>query len=505
MRWWRRWRRGDERLDAPSVVEAVVDISPDDPLLPLLLALGRPVDVDELELDSPAVTAMREAGVVLLVPMVSHGELISVLQLGSRRSDQPYNADDRSLLASVAGGAAPALRVAQLLDEREREARARERVAAELRVAQLIQQHFLPRRLPNRPGWTVEAYYQPAREVGGDFYDFVELEDGLLGIVVGDVTDKGVPAALVMTSTRTLLRASAQRLVEPAEVLTRVNAQLHDDIPPAMFVTCLYGILDPASGEFRFANAGHNLPIHLDDGSVAEPRATGLPLGLMPEADYDEAKVTIGDGDALILYSDALPEAHGPSGEMFGFASVTAAAARIGEGPIVDHFLHELERFAGSEWEQEDDVTIVALRRRPPQRIVEIPSIEGSERRAIDEVTEFARDLLPPDRVERLATAVGEATMNAIEHGNASDPSIPVEVWMSHRDGAVVVHIADRGAGIEGSGEPPDLDAKVRGEQSPRGWGRFLIEEMVDDVTTSSAGGRHFVTLTMRTEEAGDG
>ena len=105
------------------------------------------------------------------------------------------------------------------------------------------------------------ADYRPAREVGGDFYDFIDLPDGRLGIVVGDVTDKGVPAALVMAATRSVLRASAQRLIEPGAVLERVNEHLCPDIPENMFVTCLYGVLEPASGRLVFANAGHNLPL----------------------------------------------------------------------------------------------------------------------------------------------------------------------------------------------------------------------------------------------------
>ena len=152
--------------------------------------------------------------------------------------------------------------------------RARERLEQELEVARLIQQNFLPSELPELPGWRVAAYYRPARTVGGDFYDFIELPGGLIGLVVGDVTDKGVPAAMVMAATRSVLRAAAQRLLEPGEVLQRINETLCSDIPPNMFVTCLYGVLDPATGLLRYANAGHNLPIVRSGGgsrSCARP------------------------------------------------------------------------------------------------------------------------------------------------------------------------------------------------------------------------------------------
>jgi serine phosphatase RsbU (regulator of sigma subunit) len=143
-----------------------------------------------------------------VVPLVTQGELIGLLNLGERLSEQEYSADDRKLLESLAGQAAPALRVAQLVREQEAEVRRRERYEQEMRVAQLIQQNFLPKELPAKAGWDVNAFYRPAREVGGDFYDFIDLPDGRLGVVVGDVTDKGVPAALVMASTRSVLRSA---------------------------------------------------------------------------------------------------------------------------------------------------------------------------------------------------------------------------------------------------------------------------------------------------------
>ena len=180
----------------------------------------------------------------LAVPLVSQGELIGVLNLGPRLSEQDYSSDDRKLLDNLAAQAAPALRVAQLVREQEAEAATRQRFEQELEVARLIQQNFLPKELPDLPGWQIAACYRPAREVGGDFYDVIPLPDGRVGFVVGDVTDKGVPAALVMSATRSVLRASAQRLIEPGEVLERVNEHLCPDMPEKMFVTCLYGVLD---------------------------------------------------------------------------------------------------------------------------------------------------------------------------------------------------------------------------------------------------------------------
>ena len=135
---------------------------------------------------------------------------------------------------------APTLRVTQLVQEQQEQVRERERLALELQTAQHIQRTFLPKERPNLEGWEIEPYYQPAREVGGDFYDFVPFADGRLGIIIGDVTDKGIPAALVMRATRTMLRTAAQETSSPAEVFARVNNLLYADIPPEMFVTCFY-------------------------------------------------------------------------------------------------------------------------------------------------------------------------------------------------------------------------------------------------------------------------
>src|SRR5438045_6198912 len=259
---------GHRIVDTPPI-----DIAPNDPILAYFHAGSGAVAIDELQLDSPAVTALRAAGVRLVVPLISQGELIGLLNLGRRLSDQDYSTDDRRLLEKLAAQASPAVRVAQLVREQEAEVRARERISQELRVAQLIQQQFLPKRLPDLPGWQIAAFYRAAAEVGGDFYDFIDLPDGRVGLVVGDVTGHGVPAALVMATTRSVLRSEAPRLVAPGKVLERVNEFLHDDIPANMFVTCLYAVLDPRTGALRYANAGHDLPFVRPGPAVEELRS----------------------------------------------------------------------------------------------------------------------------------------------------------------------------------------------------------------------------------------
>jgi serine phosphatase RsbU (regulator of sigma subunit) len=248
----------------------------------------------------------------------------------------------------------------------QEEAQERERIEQELRVARLIQQTLLPKSVPRHPGYDVAAYYRPAREVGGDFYDFLELEDGRLGLVVGDATGHGVPAALMMANTQSVLRAVAQRGgSEPGRILAEVNEVLRSYIPPSMFVTCFYAILDPKSGTLRYANAGHDLPYLWHGGDCEELRARGMPLGLMPGMSYEEKEMVLDTGEGLLFYSDGLVEAHNPEGEMFGFPRLRALVAQHAEEEraLRDLLMKELHSFTGEEWEQEDDITLVTLRR----------------------------------------------------------------------------------------------------------------------------------------------
>jgi predicted ester cyclase len=248
----------------------------------------------------------------------------------------------------------------------EREIRMRERIEQELRLARSIQQASLPEEVPSLEGWQIAPYYQPAREVGGDFYDFLELKDGRLGLVVGDATGKGVPAALVMASARSMLRAVAQASnYSPGDVLGRVNDSLFTDIPPNMFVTCFYGVLDPKSATLSYANAGHDLPyLRRRGGDCEELRARGMPLGLMPGMSYEEKEIVLEEGEAALFYSDGLVEAHDPQGQMFGFPRLMALIAEHGEeGSLEDFLLGDLYSFVGESWEQEDDITLLTLRR----------------------------------------------------------------------------------------------------------------------------------------------
>jgi serine phosphatase RsbU (regulator of sigma subunit)/predicted ester cyclase len=251
------------------------------------------------------------------------------------------------------------------LERLEQEMRDRERVEHELRVAQRIQHALLPTDLPKLEGWGIAHDYRPAREVGGDFYDFLSLDDGRVGVVIGDVSGKGISAALVMACTQSVLRAVAQRVgITPGKALEETNDVLFAYIPPNMFATCFYAIFDPTDGRLQYANAGHSLPCRWHEGLATDLRASGMPLGLMSGMTYEEKETVLLPGDGVLFYSDGLIEAHDQQREMFGIPRMEEfVVAHPGGAALVESLLTELERFTGMEQEQEDDITLLTLQR----------------------------------------------------------------------------------------------------------------------------------------------
>jgi serine phosphatase RsbU (regulator of sigma subunit) len=352
--------------------------SVDDPVLALILADRERVicpkgcDQHELVALGKALDMAEYVAFPLGVePQPSTGLLIAGNTANSAAYRTQIQADSESVvgLANLVSQVATAIRMRREIQAREerlkQQAHARERIEQELHVARRIQQASLPEAVPALEGWEIYPSYLPAREVGGDFFDFLELEDGRLGLVVGDATGKGVPAALVMSTTCGMIRAVTQASdYSPGEVLQRVNEALATRIPANMFVTCFYGVLDPGTGSFAYANAGHDLPYVRRGGYAEELMARGMPLGLMPGMSYEEKEIILGEGDRALFYSDGLVEAHNPEGAMFGFPRLQSLVAEHAQGePLVDFLMEELYSFTGKRWEQEDDITLVTLQR----------------------------------------------------------------------------------------------------------------------------------------------
>ena len=241
----------------------------------------------------------------------------------------------------------------------------------ELNVASQMQQSILPTSFPDTHEFQVYGNMAPARNVGGDFYDLVNMDNGRLGLAVADVSDKGVPAALFMMSSRTLLKGSAIGMGDPGDVLSEVNTLLTENNETMMFVTLVYGVYEPESGKLTYANGGHCNPlvVHPDGSSTELPQTNGVALGIMPDLDYHEDVATLNPGDTLILYTDGVSEAMNADGEEFGverlqqvFVDQPPTGARMANEAV----LQAVADFAGGT-PQSDDVTCLVLYRLPRQ------------------------------------------------------------------------------------------------------------------------------------------
>ena len=237
----------------------------------------------------------------------------------------------------------------------------------ELSVANKMQQSILPTSFPTGRGFEIFGSMKPARDVGGDFFDVLSLEDGRIGLVVADVSDKGVPAALFMMSSRTLLKGAAIGLDAPGKVLSEVNQLLQEENDAAMFVTVFYATFDPESGELTYANGGHNTPlvVHADGSSTVIPPTGGVALGVVPDFTYEESAMTLQPGDRVVLYTDGVTEAENDHGDQFGlerlceiFTNGTPTDVRATNEAV----FAAVEAFAGDA-PQFDDVTCLTLRR----------------------------------------------------------------------------------------------------------------------------------------------
>ena len=237
----------------------------------------------------------------------------------------------------------------------------------ELDLATKMQQSILPTRFPEGPGYRLFGHMEAARAVGGDFFDIMRLDNGRIGLAIADVSDKGVPAALFMMSTRTLLKGAAVGLADPAEVLREVNNLLNDDNEASMFVTVLYATFDPRSGELVYANGGHNSPlmVRADGSSELLPLTGGIALGVVPDYRYARNTVTLEPGDTLVLYTDGVTEAMNDTHEEFGVERLRAIFASDPPGDsreTTQAVFDAVHAFAG-DTPQSDDVTCLSLGR----------------------------------------------------------------------------------------------------------------------------------------------
>ena len=313
------------------------------------------VEEDEAELRS-------DGRLLMAVPLSIKNDLFGVMLVEEAEGGRRFRTRRVEIINGIAQQAALAIQN----DLLQREMVVRERLETEVQLARQIQQTFLPTTLPSPSGWQISARWRTARQVGGDFYDVMELPNGRLGLFIADVADKGVPAALFMALTRTLVRAAVIETESPAEALTRVNNLLLPDTQQGMFVTAVYAVLDVASGNLTYANAGHNPPFWVNGSEVQKLSRTGIALGAAEGLTMSERRIQLQVGDSFLLYTDGLTEAFSPDGDLFGEARLADAALRGNQAATCDELIAAVDESL-NEFIQStplgDDLTMLVVKR----------------------------------------------------------------------------------------------------------------------------------------------
>jgi sigma-B regulation protein RsbU (phosphoserine phosphatase) len=304
----------------------------------------------------------------LLLPLVVKDKLLGFMSLAAKLSEQPYTRSDLRLLSSVASQTGVALEVARLTAAMNEETARRERLKRELEIAREVQQRLFPQNLPTIEGIDYSGLCRPAREVGGDYYDFIALPEGKLGLAIGDVSGKGIGAGLMMAGLSASLRGQTAVTADNLSALTaRLSRTIFETSPAHAFVTFFYGVYDPLERQLTYVNAGHNPPILLrhcgSKWEVIRLETGGTPLGLFREAAYQDALVTLGPGDLVVAFTEGVSETMNASKEEWGEAELIETM-RGCEGLNADQTIARILTAADSfadDAPQQDDVTLVAL------------------------------------------------------------------------------------------------------------------------------------------------
>ncbi|MDX2150635.1 MAG: SpoIIE family protein phosphatase [Bryobacteraceae bacterium] len=308
----------------------------------------------------PVVIGRREEGwtAEVLLPLGTDRGLDGILALGPKRSEEPYSKGDLRLLESVADQTALALENARLAAAYAEEAAQRERIGRELEIAREVQQRLFPKAAPWVAGLVLEGRCVPAESIGGDYYDFIETPSGEIGLAIGDVAGKGIPAALLMAGLQASLRGlTLAGVSDLAQLMTKLNRLVYDASPANRFATFFYGLYDPASRRLRYSSAGHNPSLLLRAGAPQWLRTRGVGLGLARTSRFEEGACVLEPGDLLVLYTDGVTEARNAAGDEFGEERLVAAAQ---QGSL-EAILAAVEAFeAGAP--RHDDITIIIAR-----------------------------------------------------------------------------------------------------------------------------------------------
>lgn len=407
------------------------------------------------------------------------------------------------ILTNTAGMGIFAFIIHNLIRERETQ-RTKELIEGELRVAREIQMSIVPKifpPFPERPELDMFAILEPAKEVGGDLYDFFLLDDDHLCFTVGDVSGKGVPASLYMAVTKTLIKAKADIKLGPDEILYRVNNELCKDNDSGMFVTEFLGILTISTGELVFSNGGHNIPyLRKQNGEVAPlPKAPGVALGVMEDFEYFCASVQLEAGDSVVLYTDGVTEAMNPAGELLREERLENILRELNGKTAqeeVGHILHSTRQFMNGA-NQADDITILVIKYlgqkllayRLKNRLAEIEAL------ALAVESFAAANNLPEQMVFQVNLCLDELLTNTISYGfpQGGEHEITVEIVL--QGGALVITTHDGGLAFNPL-ERAEADTSQGIEERPvGGLGIHLVRNMMDEIEYRRESGQNVLVM----------
>ncbi|MHC4277978.1 MAG: SpoIIE family protein phosphatase [Planctomycetota bacterium] len=305
----------------------------------------------------------------LMLPLKYKDEIRGIISLGRKKSGKMFTPEDLDLLKTLINQSAVALENAKLFEENLEKGRMEE----ELKIAHDIQVGMLPEKAPSIEGFKIAASSIPAKEVGGDFYDFIEMggngTGGKLGIVVGDVSGKAVSGALVMAASRSIFRVLAEvHATTVKEVMSTGNVRLNSDVKKGMFVALVYAVLDPRQKTLTLSNAGQTQPVICSNGSSTpvyiDTEGDRFPLGIIKDCDYQETQVQLKQGDTVVFYTDGVVEAMNGKGELYGFERFLTSiekAKELDANTLLEKLMDDVESYVG-DVEQHDDLTIVVVK-----------------------------------------------------------------------------------------------------------------------------------------------
>ena len=429
---------------------------------------------------------------ILCLPLIGNGDsLVGVIQVLNKRNRETFDEIDESLLAGLSDHITVALERGRLIEAYIE----KERLEEGLKLAHDIQMSMLPKTFPpfpERRDLDIFAAITPAKKVGGDFYDFFFLDENRLCFAIGDVSGKGVPAALFMAVVKTLFKAIAGRVQNPGEILSTVNREICRDNDSQMFTTLFCGILDTRTGEIRYSNGGHNPPYHLSRAGVQQvPKTGGRVLGLLEETTYAGSRLVLGPGETLLLYTDGVTEALDPAEQFFSERRLESILTQINFASAreqIEYLTREITLFAAGA-EQADDITTLALRFLGPagsnngelqftlkNRIAEIAALG-------ERLGEFAAvHQLTPNVLHDLNLALEEAVTNIISHGYSDHREHEILVCIRVESGAVIAELKDDARPFNPLTVPEADATKPLDERTAGGLGIHLMRKLMDGI-----------------------